>query len=205
MRIDSPFLTGSTQLANNVQITGSLSVAGTITAQTLVAQTITSSVIYSSGSNKFGDDLSDNQQFTGSVNITGSLTSVSISSSNSIVQGTSTVTGSINLIGSVISNVVSVPVVSSTASLDFRTSGCFFTLTLEPNATTHINASNTAPGLSTILVVKTNTNSQISFSNIFKQPQGAEYTPSISGSTDVLSFVTVDSSNIYTISSLKMV
>jgi hypothetical protein len=48
-------------------------VAGTLTAQKLVVQTISSSVVYSSGSNIFGDELSDTQTFTGSVNITGSL------------------------------------------------------------------------------------------------------------------------------------
>jgi hypothetical protein len=47
---------------------------GTITAQTLVVQTVTSSIVYSSGSNNFGSQLTDQQTFTGSVNITGSLT-----------------------------------------------------------------------------------------------------------------------------------
>lgn len=56
-------------------ITGSNALfTGNLTAQTLVIQTISSSVIYSSGSNIFGDELTDVQQFTGSVNITGSLT-----------------------------------------------------------------------------------------------------------------------------------
>jgi len=48
-------------------------VAGTITAQTLNVQTITSSQEYSSGSNVFGNQLTNTQQFTGSVSITGSL------------------------------------------------------------------------------------------------------------------------------------
>jgi hypothetical protein len=48
-------------------------ISGTITAQTLVVQTVTSSVIYSSGSNIFGNSLSNTQQFTGSTSITGSL------------------------------------------------------------------------------------------------------------------------------------
>jgi hypothetical protein len=48
-------------------------VAGTLTAQTLVVQTITSSVLYSSGSNIFGNALSNTQVMTGSVGITGSL------------------------------------------------------------------------------------------------------------------------------------
>ncbi len=46
---------------------------GTITAQTLVVQTVTSSFVYSSGSNIFGNDLTNTQQLTGSVTVTGSL------------------------------------------------------------------------------------------------------------------------------------
>lgn len=49
-------------------------VNGTITAQTLVVSTISSSVTYSSGSNVFGNSTANTQTFTGSVNITGSLT-----------------------------------------------------------------------------------------------------------------------------------
>jgi hypothetical protein len=49
-------------------------VAGTLTAQTLVVQTITSSIEYSSGSNIFGSQITNTQTMTGSVNITGSLT-----------------------------------------------------------------------------------------------------------------------------------
>jgi hypothetical protein len=48
-------------------------VSGTLTAQKLVVQTISSSVVYSSGSNIFGNDSSNTQQFTGSVLISGSL------------------------------------------------------------------------------------------------------------------------------------
>ena len=54
-------------------LTGDLTVTGTLTAQDLVVQEITSSIIYSSGSNKFGNELSNSHNFTGSVNITGSL------------------------------------------------------------------------------------------------------------------------------------
>jgi hypothetical protein len=48
-------------------------VANTLTATTLVVQTVSSSVIYSSGSNVFGNNIANTQVFTGSVNITGSL------------------------------------------------------------------------------------------------------------------------------------
>jgi hypothetical protein len=48
-------------------------VAGTLTAQTLVVQTITSSTDFVTGSTRFGTLLSNTHQFTGSVSITGSL------------------------------------------------------------------------------------------------------------------------------------
>jgi len=65
--------TASNLFRGNQIVSGSITVTDTITAQRLVVQTITSSIIYSSGSNIFGDDLSDTQQFTGSVSVTGSL------------------------------------------------------------------------------------------------------------------------------------
>jgi hypothetical protein len=64
---------GSVSIQGTQTITGSLIVSNTITAERLIVQYISSSVIYSSGSNKFGDEQSDVQQFTGSVDITGSL------------------------------------------------------------------------------------------------------------------------------------
>lgn len=60
-------------LNQNVQVTGSLTVSSAITAQTLVVQTVTSSVVYSSGSNIFGNSLSNVQQMTGSLSVTGSI------------------------------------------------------------------------------------------------------------------------------------
>jgi hypothetical protein len=61
------FLVRNDITASNALITG------TITAQTLLVQTVTSSIVYSSGSNRFGSQLTDRQTFTGSVDITGSL------------------------------------------------------------------------------------------------------------------------------------
>ena len=51
-------------------------VRGTLTAQTIVAQTITSSTDYVTGSTRFGSLLTDTHQFTGSVSITGSFNTV---------------------------------------------------------------------------------------------------------------------------------
>jgi len=47
--------------ASNFNVSGNLVVGGAITAQTLHVQTITSSIIYSSGSNIFGDSTADTQ------------------------------------------------------------------------------------------------------------------------------------------------
>jgi fibronectin-binding autotransporter adhesin len=76
--------TGSNGFNGDQAITGSLTVTGQVVAQTLNVQQVTSSIVYSSGSNVFGNELSNTQQFTGSVGVTGSLT----------VNGTSAVVGS---------------------------------------------------------------------------------------------------------------
>ena len=76
--------TGSNSFRANQSITGSLVVSSTITAQTLVVQTVTSSIVYSSGSNNFGNQLANTQTFTGSVNITGSLALAGNITSNGI-------------------------------------------------------------------------------------------------------------------------
>ena len=75
--------TGSNSFRANQSITGSLTVTGQIIAQTLNVQQVTSSIIYSSGSNIFGCDLNSRQTFTGSVLITGSLTIAGASSATS--------------------------------------------------------------------------------------------------------------------------
>ena len=70
----SLFVSGSTSLSGSLNVSGNITTTGTLTAQTLVVQTVTSSIIYSSGSNIFGNKATDNQVFTGSVLISGSIT-----------------------------------------------------------------------------------------------------------------------------------
>ena len=67
-------VSGSTQITGSLNVSGSITTTGTITAQTLVVQTVTSSIVYSSGSNIFGNKDTDNQVFTGSVLVSGSIT-----------------------------------------------------------------------------------------------------------------------------------
>lgn len=71
--------TGSNSFKNNQQITGSLGVSGDVTvlgsinARQFNIGIISSSIMYTSGSNKFGDTGDDTHQFTGSVQVTGSF------------------------------------------------------------------------------------------------------------------------------------
>jgi hypothetical protein len=78
----SAIISGSLDVTGSLKVTGSITSTGTITAQTLVVQTVSSSVIYSSGSNVFGNDLANTQRLTGSVLITGSL---AVNGSNAIL------------------------------------------------------------------------------------------------------------------------
>jgi hypothetical protein len=71
--VDTIVFTGSFAQSGSVNINGNITSTGTITAQTLVVQTITSSVDFVTGSTRFGSLLSNTHQFTGSVGITGSL------------------------------------------------------------------------------------------------------------------------------------
>lgn len=58
----------STYLLNTTDtLTGDLTVTGTITAQEFHTEFVSSSIIFSSGSTKFGDTTDDNHEFTGSI------------------------------------------------------------------------------------------------------------------------------------------
>jgi hypothetical protein len=89
-------ITGSNQFNGSQAITGSLTVTGQIVAQTINVQQVTSSIVYSCGSNIFGNSLSNTQQFTGSMLATGSLTLVGPMVGSSTVCG---VIGTFNCIG----------------------------------------------------------------------------------------------------------
>ena len=87
--------TGSNQFNGSQAITGSLTVTGQVVAQTLNVQQVTSSIVYSSGSNIFGNSLGNTQQFTGSVSVTGSLAVAGTGtfSSNGLFGGSSAISG----------------------------------------------------------------------------------------------------------------
>lgn len=87
----SQSLTQNYLLNTTDTLEGDLTVTGTITAQEFKTEYITSSVIYESGSTKFGDSADDTHEFTGSVYayITGSITNADNAAlaQNSLVAG----------------------------------------------------------------------------------------------------------------------
>jgi hypothetical protein len=76
------------QFGNSVTMTGSLIVTGFIETQELRTTYISSSILYRSGSTKFGDELTDTHAFSGSVLISGSI---SVPESN-LVSGSAQIT-----------------------------------------------------------------------------------------------------------------
>ena len=66
--------TGSYLLNTTDTLTGNLTVTGTLTAQEFHTEFVSASILYDSGSTKFGDTSDDNHDFTGSLNVLGSIT-----------------------------------------------------------------------------------------------------------------------------------
>jgi hypothetical protein len=83
--------TGSNSFNGSQAITGSLTVTGQVVAQTLNVQQVTSSIVYSSGSNIFGNSLANTQQFTGSMSVTGSLVVVGTGNFSRTLTGNSSI------------------------------------------------------------------------------------------------------------------
>jgi hypothetical protein len=65
------------QLSGSAAVTGSLTVLGEINARQFNINIISSSIIFESGSSKFGNTSDDIHSFTGSVEVTGSVTATS--------------------------------------------------------------------------------------------------------------------------------
>lgn len=137
--------------------------------------------------------------FVGDQIITGSLILSSSAAVELQVMGNSVFTGSAR------GNVIALTISSNTASMDLSLSN-YFTLTLANTATTHISASNVQPGTSATLVITTGTNSSASLSPTLLQPSGSAYTATNGSSKkDVLSFVAIDSTNMFVVSTKNMI
>ena len=71
--ISSSITASSLFIKQSGRVNGDLTVLGSINARQFNIGVISSSIMYTSGSNKFGDSSDDTHQFTGSVTITGSI------------------------------------------------------------------------------------------------------------------------------------
>lgn len=56
----------------SVSVSGSLVVTGNVTAEEFVTERVSTSIIFKSGSTKFGDSAGDRHEFTGTLDLTGS-------------------------------------------------------------------------------------------------------------------------------------
>jgi len=77
--VGSQTITGSIFGSGSLTINGCITATGQIVAQTINVQQVTSSIVYSCGSNTFGTALNNSQTFTGSMFITGSNIAANIS------------------------------------------------------------------------------------------------------------------------------
>jgi hypothetical protein len=96
--------------AQTASYANNFTVAGTLTAQTIVVQTITSSVAEITGSTQFGSTTANTHEFTGSVSVSGSL---QVNGSNVI---TSNQTGSMSVTSASYALTASYAVNATTAS-----------------------------------------------------------------------------------------
>jgi hypothetical protein len=78
--VGSQTITGSIFGTGSLTIDGCITATGQIVAQTINVQQVTSSIVYSCGSNIFGTSTSNTQQFTGSMLITGSNITANVGS-----------------------------------------------------------------------------------------------------------------------------
>ncbi len=79
--------TGSANLTGSVGVLGDLTVVGAVNARQFNINVISSSVLYQSGSTKFGDTIDDTHEFTGSIDISGSVTATSFTGDGSGLTG----------------------------------------------------------------------------------------------------------------------
>ena len=64
---------GTDPTFDSLIVTGNAVIQGDLTAQSYNTELVNSTVLYDSGSTKFGDDITDTHQITGSLNVTGSF------------------------------------------------------------------------------------------------------------------------------------
>jgi hypothetical protein len=189
--ISAGILSSSTQINNLSGVSASFATSASFAPTILPAGTVSSSAQINTGS------------FSGSFVGDGSgLTNLPGGGGNSFpFTGSAAITGSLIITGSSYGNVSAITVASNTASFDIGSAN-FFTITMATSSVTHFNVTNPLPGQTVSILVRTNTASTASFSSNIRQVTGSLYTPSVSGSNDILTFVAFDSASVF-MTSLK--
>ena len=158
-----------------------------------------SQLIINTGYNSY--TASNDTKWNGIGLLTGSYATTG---SNSFI-GNQTISGSFTLTGSAYGNVFSASIASSTASIDLSRAN-FFTLTLPNGTTTNINITNPQPGTTAIIEITNTGIPTASFSSNVKQQRFNSYLPSSgSGTTDLLSVISLTTSSVYVANSLNFV
>ena len=96
--------------------------------------------------------------------------------------------------GSVNGNVEQLTITSLTASIDCEV-GNFFKVTL-PSGVTQLEATNITPGQTISLRLTSVAGASMTHNNTIKYPLGLEYIPSLTGSYDLLTFVSFDNTEL---------
>jgi cytoskeletal protein CcmA (bactofilin family) len=154
-------------------------------------ESVTASI---AGTNAFtqstNDRLNSIENRTGSYATTGSNTFI----------GTETITGSLVITGSAYGNVITLSIISNTASMDMSSAN-YFELSLVAGATTRLRATNVGRGQTVNLLINQSspTTGSLVFGSEFRFPFTNTYTASFgTSSIDIISFVTFGStSSVY--------
>ena len=94
-------ITGNITASGDVRFQSNLVVDGKVTAQEFHTEIVSSSIVFTSGSTKFGDSIDDVHNFTGSLFISGNLTAVNlVADSGSVSTRLTAITSSISALKS---------------------------------------------------------------------------------------------------------
>ena len=148
-------------------------------------------------------DASGNTSFPGNLTVTGSL---KINTSTSLT-GSLNISGSTVLTGSMRGQVINITAAANTASIN-ASAGNFFTLSLINATNYHISASNIQPGQTINLRVSQSAlgTGTVTFHSAIKQPSGSAYIATTTASAvDIISFVSFDSTALYSTSIKRLI
>lgn len=201
----SPIATGSLLVTASVNYTTFTFTKGDGSTFDLYADTgsLTTLSEFNSLTQSFNDFTQSTNLFTQSSEIR--LDSLETFTGSYATTGSNTFNGNNVFSGSVRGAVNVLTITSQTASMDLSL-GNFFDLTLPTSSvTTHLLATNIQPGQTTALRIITNGSGSISYNSTIDFPAGFQYTSSFVAATDILTFLSFDTSSLYSVASKRMI